>query len=175
MAPLARIPLALVLLAVLPACTEAEPKKYDPEEVVATAVDYEASLEHLNAMPIDTVHNDEMGFAEIYANDVAAEVFREIDGTDLGATAEFPRGSILTKVHYDENLEPLGVMTILAKFEEGYNPEANDWFFAMVTTEGEAIDGVIGNGPDVYFCFDCHQQEAAATDLVIPLAPDQLR
>lgn len=166
----------LALAVVLAACTDdPEPKTYDPDEVIAEAVNFATELERLDAEPIMSIHVDMIGYAEIYANEIAAEVFRGIDVNDPSDTAEFPPGSIVVKNNLDADMQPRDALTILAKFEEGYNPEGNDWFFAMVTTDGEPIQDIIGNGPKVYFCYDCHSQMGPNTDLVIGLAPDQLR
>jgi hypothetical protein len=174
----ARLRIALACFApALAACTEEpEPKTYDPDAVVAEALAFETELERLDLEPIMSVHGDMTGHGAIYANDIAAEVFRSIDGSDPTDTAEFPRGSILVKNNLDANMQPLGALTILAKFEEGYNPETNDWFFAMVSAaDGEPIEGRIGKGVEVYYCYDCHSQLGPNTDNVIGLAPDQLR
>jgi hypothetical protein len=170
---LALTPLTLALAGSL-ACTEAEPVADDPEQVLAAAIDL-AALERLDLEPVETLHNMKMGYAEIYANEAAAELFRALDGGDPNATAVFPRGSLLVKRHLDDNLEPTGVLTVLAKFDEGYHPEGNDWFFALINADGEVLDEVVGNGAKVVFCVDCHQQMGANTDGVIPLLPSQLR
>lgn len=169
--------LALACLApLLAACTEEPPAvSYDPEQIIAESIDFATALERLDYAPVPSVHGTMDGLAEFYANESAAEVFRGIDVGDPSATAEFPRGALLVKNLLDINGEPLGVLTILAKFEAGYGEKYDDWFFAMVNFEGEVIDDMIGNGPSVYHCYDCHQQQAPNTDLVIGLEPGQLR
>ena len=159
----------------LGACSEPEPKKYDPDATVAEALEFATKFERLDAQPKMSVHGMMDGYGEIYANEIAAEVFRSIDGSDPTDTAVFPRGSILVKNNLGPDMQPVGVLTILAKFEEGYYPEGNDWFWAKVTSEGEPIDNEIGNGPDIYYCWDCHSSMGGNTDLVIGLAPDELR
>jgi hypothetical protein len=160
----------------LGACTqEPEPETYDPDVVVAEALEFATKLERLDLEPKASVHGNMDGFGEIYANEIAAEVFRSIDGTDPNATAVFPRGSILVKNNLGPDMQPLGMLTIMAKFEEGYHPQANDWFWALVTPEGEPIMERIGNGHQVVFCWDCHSSMGANTDLVIGLAPGELR
>ncbi len=163
------------LLSVLAACTdEPEPKHYNPDEVVAEALKFATDMERLGLAPVMSIHVDMAGYGEIYANDIAAEVFRSIDRSDPTDTAEFPPGSILVKNNLDADMQPRDALTVLAKFEEGYNPEGGDWFYAMITTKGEPIKEIIGNGPEVYFCYDCHSQRAPNTDYVIGLTPDQL-
>ena len=147
---------------------------YDPAEVYASAANFETELERIDAQMIDSMHGDGLGFARIWANEAAAEVFRGIDGTDPNATAEYPRGSILVKENLDTNGDPIA-LTVLAKFEEGYNDKADDWHFAMIDYEGNVIMGVEGTGSEVEFCRDCHSQMGPNTDHTIGLAPDQLR
>jgi hypothetical protein len=171
-----RLVLASLAPLVLVTCTpEPEPKKYDPDEIVAEALEFATEFERLDAAPKASVHGMMDGYGEIYANELAAEVFRSIDVTDLNDTAEFPRGSILVKNNLGPDMQPVGVLTILAKFEEGYYPEGNDWFWAMVTTDGEPVEGRIGNGQEIYYCWDCHSSMGPNTDFVIGLAPEELR
>ncbi|MFO7561791.1 MAG: cytochrome P460 family protein [Enhygromyxa sp.] len=169
--------LALVLAPLLlHACTqEPEPHEYDPDAVLAEALEFETKFERLDAQPKASVHGNMDGYAEFYANEIAAEVFRGIDGSDPNATAKFPRGSILVKNNLGPDMQPLGMLTIMAKFEEGYYRQGNDWFWAMVTTDGEPVMDRIGNGQKIYFCYDCHSQMGSNTDFVIGLAPDELR
>lgn len=168
----------LLIPVLLTACTqepEPEPYKYNPDEVVAEAIQFATKFERLDLQPKMSVHGTMDGYGEIYANEIAAEVFRSIDVTDPNDTAVFPRGSILVKNNLGPDMQPVGMLTILAKFEEGYYPMANDWFFALVTTEGEPIDNKIGKDQPVYYCWDCHSSMGGNTDLVIGLAPEELR
>jgi hypothetical protein len=166
----------LALVPLLATCTqEPEPIKYDPDEVVAEALEFATNFERMDAMPKASVHGTMDGYGEIYANEIAADVFRSIDLTNLEDTAEFPRGSILVKNNLGPDMQPVGVLTILAKFEEGYYPQGNDWFWAMVTTDGEPVEGRIGNGQEIYYCWDCHSSMGPNTDFVIGLAPEELR
>lgn len=168
--------LASALLLGVSACKPADEEvTYDPEEVLATAADYQTALERLDVEPVPSVHGDGMGTAAFYANSEAAEVFRSIDPGDPDATATFPRGSILVKENFDSAQISHGMLSVMAKFEEGYNPLGNDWFFAMVDLDGNVLDNKAGNGADVEFCRDCHSQMGADTDLVIGLEADQLR
>jgi hypothetical protein len=178
MSSLARVRSALLCLApfLLATCTEEpEPKKYDPDEIVAEALEFASNYERLDLQPRASVHGTMDGFGEIYANELAAEVFRGIDGTDPNDTAEFPRGAVLVKNNLGPDMQPVGVLTILAKFEDGYYPQGHDWFWAMVTTDGEPVEERIGNGSEIYYCWDCHSSMGPNTDYVIGLAPGELR
>lgn len=160
------------------ACTGDEqpaPKTYEPDEVIAAAIEYATQLERLDLEPVPSIHLDMEGFGEFYANEAAATVFRTIDGPMATATVEFPQGALLVKNNLDANGDPRGALSILAKFEAGYNPQSNDWFFAVVTFEGEVINDIVGKGVKVYACYDCHSQRGPNTDLVIGLEPEQLR
>ena len=157
------------------ACTpEPEPVTYDPAEVHAQAANFETEFERIDNGTFASAHMDEMALARIWANEEAAEVFRSIDPNDLDATAEYPRGSILVKENLDMEGSPLA-LTVLAKFEEGYNDKANDWHFAMIDYEGNVLMDTAGTGAAVESCRDCHSQMGANTDHTIGLPPDQLR
>jgi hypothetical protein len=167
---------ALTLL--LCACAEPAPppvETYEPDQIIAEAIAFATEFERLDAGPIASLHGMMDGFGEIWANEKAAAVFRSIDGSDPTATAEFPRGSILVKNNLDADGEPKGMLTILAKFEAGYSDETKDWFFAAVDPQGQVINDLVGSGTEVYFCYDCHSQMGANTDLVIGLPPHELR
>lgn len=156
---------------------EDEPETYDPEEIIAQSVDFETNFERLDRDGILTEH-DSNGtvVSRLWANEIGAEVFRTLDPADMTQTAEMPRGAIFLKESYEaDGTTPRAPMQILAKFEEGYYPEANDWFFAMITREGEVIDGIAGNGFEVVGCVDCHGQQGERTDFVIGLPPEELR
>jgi len=166
--------LALAPILALGACADEPAQTYDPDEVIATAITFATELERLDNGPLPSIHVDMLGFAEFYANDVAADVFRSIV-PGSSDTVTFPRGSILVKNNLDQNGEPRGALTILAKFEEGYFPMGNDWFFAMVSMDGEVLNNTVGNGVEVYACYDCHAQRAPNSDLIIGLSADELR
>ena len=171
------LPLGLCLLPLfLSACGEEEPEAYDPEEVIAQAVDFETNFERLDAAGVETVHDSQgtMIRSRMWANSIGAEVFRTLDPSDLSQTVEMPRGAIFLKESYEANGDPREAMQILAKFEEGYYPAGKDWFFAQVTRDGTVLDGKVGMGPEITSCLDCHAQMGERTDLIIGLPPDQL-
>jgi hypothetical protein len=165
---LACLPLSLALLA----CAEDEPQTYDPEEVIAEAVDFEDNFVRLDADGVLTMH-DEMSMTrvQIWANEAGAEVFRTIDINDPDQVVEMPRGAIFVKESYDLDGNPFDAMMVLAKFEEGYNPAANDWFFAMIERDGTVLRE--GKGQEVEFCRDCHSSMAPNTDHIVGLPADE--
>ena len=150
---------------------EPEPVTFDPEEVIAEAIEFEANYERLDLDGVATVH-DSNGVitAHIWANDIGAEVFRTIDIDDPTQIVEMPRGAVFVKENYGQDGAPLDFMQVLAKFEEGYHPAGNDWFFALITRDGEPIQERVGKGAEVTFCVDCHGSMAINTDYIIGLA-----
>lgn len=175
MSPRRSFSLICVLLAAgMGACTEPELETYDPAEIIAEAVDREQSLERLDLDGVVTEH-DNPNYnvrAQIWANAAGAEVFRTIDITDLEQTVEMPRGAIFVKENFDLDGNPLDYMQVLAKFEEGYNPLGDDWYFALITRDGSVMRE--GKGADVEFCRDCHSSMGAMTDYVIGLPAEEL-
>jgi len=66
----------------------------------------------------------------------------------------FPKGSVIVKQKYDRNSQtgtPI-LSTVMVKREPGYNPEAGDWEFAVVSGDGKSVEarGKLGN------CMSCH-------------------
>jgi hypothetical protein len=153
---------------------EPEPETFDPDVVIAEALAFEANFERLDLDGVVTKH-DMTGatIARIWANEIGAEVFRSIDVTDPSQTLEVPRGAVFLKEHFDAQGNELDMMLVLAKFEEGYFPLYNDWFFALIERDGTPILGRIGNGSEVLYCGDCHTSMGGNTDLLIGLEADQ--
>ncbi len=170
------LPCVFFALSALACGGEEEPETYDPDAIIAQVVDFETNFERLDANGIETVHdsNDEMITSRIWAYAEGAAVFRTLDPSDAAQTAEMPRGAIFMKESYDADGNPLAPMQILAKFEEGYYPAGNDWFFAMIDREGNVLDETVGNGPEITYCLDCHAQMGELTDLIIGLPPEEL-
>lgn len=61
----------------------------------------------------------------------------------------FPQGSVIIKRKFDhssQNGRPI-LSTIMIKREPGYNPEAGDWEFAVVSGDGKKVEakGKLGN------------------------------
>lgn len=66
----------------------------------------------------------------------------------------FPKGSVIVKRKYDQgsqNGTPI-LSTVMIKRETGYNPDAGDWEFAVVSGDGKTVEarGKLGN------CMSCH-------------------
>jgi hypothetical protein len=66
----------------------------------------------------------------------------------------FPKGAVIVKRKFDassQNSTPI-LSTIMIKREAGYNPEAGDWEFAVVSGDGKNVEakGKLGN------CMGCH-------------------
>jgi hypothetical protein len=171
--------LALPLLA----CTEEDPgPAHDPEQVIAEAIEFESTLERLDNAPFMSQHLEGVGLATAYADAESAELFRtlvqDLMQLEPPTGVVFAEGSLLVKENFDLEGNPVDVLNVMAKFEPGYNPNGNDWFFAAITRDGEVIDAglgpISGKGAEVEFCRDCHSQMGANTDLVIGLLPEQL-
>lgn len=168
--------LALPLLA----CAPTEDPGHDPEEVIAEAVEFASTLERLDNAAFMSMHLEGVGLAAAYADPDAAELFRTLMPEQLEPTdAVFAEGSIFVKENFDIDGNPVDVLNVMAKFEPGYNPKGNDWYFAAITRDGEIITDISGNeiagkGGAVEFCRDCHSQMGLNTDLVIGLLPEQL-
>ena len=99
----------------------------------------------------------------VWVNDEALEQYLAIDPADLEGTSDpFPLGTILIKQGTTEAGEPDGAATVMAKFDEGFNPEAADWWWGRFSTAGELADsGAVG------FCISCHDGNGfARTDYV---------
>ena len=75
----------------------------------------------------------------------------------------FPKGTVIIKRKFDHNSQngaPI-LSTIMIKRETGYNPEAGDWEFAVVSGDGKNVEakGKLGN------CMGCHESRRE-TDFV---------
>ncbi len=169
---------SLVLVVPLLACAPEpeQPVTHDLEQIYAEAIEFATNLEQLDAAPIMTSHLQGVGLASIWADPDSAALIRTLVPMQLEDISEpFPEGSMLVKSNFDAEGNPVDVLNVMVKFEPGYNPSGNDWFFAAITRDGEVIDDIAGNGGKVEFCRDCHSQTGLNTDLVIGLAPDQLK
>jgi hypothetical protein len=80
-----------------------------------------------------------------YVNDKALEAIEQ-------RKSIMPDGAIIVKDNYraDKTLESISVM----KKVEGYNPQANDWFWAEYKPNGE-----IEEEGKVFNCIGCHSKE----------------
>jgi hypothetical protein len=168
------------LVVPLLSCAPDDPKPtHDPEQIYAEAIEFAATLERLDNAPFASVHLDGMGLASAYADPASAELYRTLTPAQLESIAQpFAEGSLLVKENFDAMGNPLDVLNVMAKFEPGYNPVGNDWFFAAISRDGQVLEDlngpIAGKGAAVEFCRDCHDQNGSNTDLVIGLLPDQL-
>lgn len=167
--PLVSLPLLLL------ACAPEPDPAHDPEQVYVEAIAFATELEQLDAMPIVTQHLEGVGLASVWADSESAELFRTLAPMQLDSSEAFAEGSIFVKQNFDAEGNPVDVLNVMAKFEPGYNPAGNDWFFAAITREGEVINDIAGKGGSVEFCRDCHSQMGLNSDLVIGLSVDQLK
>jgi hypothetical protein len=170
---------AWITLSLLACAPEEQPPAHDPEEVIAEAIEFASTLERLDNAPFVTQHVEGVGLAAAYADPDSAELFRTLEPMQLDPISQpFAEGSLLVKENFDAMGNPVDVLNVMAKFEPGYNPTGNDWFFAAITRDGEVIESplgpISGKGTAVTFCIDCHDQNGANTDLVIGLLPEQL-
>lgn len=168
-------PLVAALIGLFACEAEPEPQTFDPDAVIAEAVDFKSNFERIDLDGLVTMHDaNGLTTSRIWANEIGAEVFRTIDLTDPNQMVEMPRGAVFLKESDNAQGEALDAMQLLAKFEEGYHPLGGDWFFAMIQRDGTPIDERIGNGAKVTFCVDCHDSMGPNTDFVIGLPADQL-
>ncbi|MFV8753038.1 hypothetical protein ACNOYE_21025 [Nannocystaceae bacterium ST9] len=166
---------SLLTVPLLACAPEDEPPAHDPDEEIARAITYAETLEQLDLAPVMTQHLEGMGLASIWADSDSAAHYRTLAPMQLETSEPFPEGSIFVKSNFDALGEPVDVLNVMVKFEPGYNPDGNDWFFAAITREGEIIDGIAGGGAKVEFCRDCHSQMGVNSDFVIGLLPEQLK
>lgn len=82
-------------------------------------------------------------YLEAYINNVGLSVLPLEKGSVL------PYGSIIMKVNYDKDKQ-LAAYTAMIKVE-GYNADANDWFWVKFSPEGEDLASGQVEG-----CIDCH-------------------
>lgn len=93
-----------------------------------------------------------------YLNDIALDAIMDGNST-------LPDGSLIVKETYAPEDSTFENITTMYKVD-GYNPEANDWFWLMASP-----DGMIGAEGRVQMCIDCHAN-AAATDYIYQEFPE---
>ncbi|MFQ5863096.1 MAG: cytochrome P460 family protein [Candidatus Brocadiales bacterium] len=87
----------------------------------------------------------------LYVNDKALRAVETKAGV-------MPNGSILVKENYKPD-RTLAAITVMYKVA-GYNPEANDWFWAKYSPKGEIMAGGMAAGK-VPMCIACHEGRKA--------------
>ncbi|MDC7234207.1 MAG: cytochrome P460 family protein [Spirochaetales bacterium] len=101
--------------------------------------DYSQWPGHEGLQPGQSPHG---AWHRVYANKPLVDALPVADGTA-------PYGTIIVKENFTSSRE-LDKLTVMAKVE-GYNPENNDWFWAMLSPEGEVLaEGSPGG------CISCH-------------------
>jgi hypothetical protein len=91
-----------------------------------------------------------------YVNDVAHDAL-------LSGAKELPEGSIIVQENYSS--WGLTSITVMRKEIRGFNPNADDWSFAMYSTNGTPLTDVRGKG-----CLSCHKAKGN-TDLLLSAFP----
>lgn len=87
----------------------------------------------------------------LYVNDSALRAVKSKAGV-------MPNGSIVVKENYMPD-KTLAAVTVMYKVS-GYNPEANDWFWAKYSPTGEIMEGGMAAGK-VTMCIECHGMKKA--------------
>lgn len=161
----------LFVFLVLPGCDEAEPEgetsalettgadtdgnasagttgqaaMVDPDAIAEQAIDF-ASLQLMNEAPFASQH----GLADtvnIWVPAAAADAY-----LGLSESTVFEPGTILVKEQLDAEGE-LDSMTVMFKGPDGYAPEAGDWWYGLISPEGDIM---VGGQPGA--CVSCHTQ-----------------
>ncbi len=89
-------------------------------------------------------------YLKLYVNEIALKAAR--------AGEAMPDGAILVKENYAKNQKDLMAITPMYK-KQGYNPEAEDWFWAKY-----GPDGSVDTAGKVDGCIQCHN--AAPEDMI---------
>ena len=94
---------------------------------------------------------NEHSFGVVYVNEAARDVF----GRSPSAT--FPPGAIIVreKLPAVTSITP-DLIAVMIKREPGFNPKANDWEFAVVSSVGKRVTHREKTGS----CQKCHSSEA---------------
>lgn len=88
-------------------------------------------------------------FLKIYVNDEAYQAASE--------NKPMPNGAIIVKENYGEDKEKLMAITPMYKVE-GYNPDADDWFWAKYGG-GDPPTGEVMAAGKVDSCINCHKTQ----------------
>ena len=113
--------------------------KIDIQCVAPKPADYERERkQNPHASTYITVFVNEVGHLAMFSN----------------PSQRFPKGAVIIKRKFERNSQngaPI-LSTIMIKRETGYNPEAGDWEFAVVSGDGKKVEamGKLAN------CMGCH-------------------
>ena len=75
-----------------------------------------------------------------------------------------PNGSIFVKEQFDKDKQLSG-FTVMKKID-GYDPENNDWFWAIADTDGQITNAGQLNSSWTSSCIDCHKRGDGGGDLL---------
>lgn len=129
-------------------CPGSEP---DAEAILARAADFETELTRVNAEPSGSAH----GLADTvnqWVEPASADDYRRLLPDGSVTDVVFPEGTLIVKEHLNADGEYDGFLTMY-KAAPGYNPDADDWWWARVGGDGTVFEtGQVG------FCMDCHRQ-----------------
>ncbi len=121
---------------------------FDPQEVLDIAFNYPATFIKVNATPEPGTHGD-AATINYYSAPENEQLFRTIDPTLTTQSVSFIEGAMFLKEHLDLDGQVIG-FTVMRKARPGYNPDANDWWWARVSGSSVTHQGQVG------FCADCH-------------------
>lgn len=88
-------------------------------------------------------HSPHGAFLKLYINDIALNALKE--------NKPMPDGAIIVKENYGKDKETLMAITPMYK-KKGYNPDADDWFWAKYGPQGKVM-----NAGKIKGCIDCHR------------------
>ena len=129
-------------------------------DIILEAKRYTQEFQQINQAPLPSVHQDDIT-VNTWANERSEALFRSIPTMENDPDAQFDPGSFLLKEHFDAN-DTLVMYTLMYKQPPGYSPVSHDWWWAKLDSNFEVIEGVVGKGPEITSCYDCHD---SATDV----------
>ena len=128
------------------------PVTVDDSELGAQAADV-ASLTKVNVEPFMSAQHMGNPMVNVYVNDVAADSYAEVT---TGSPVTFPEGSMIVKEMLDPEGTPM-MLTAMFKADAGYDSDNNDWWWGMLTLDGQpAESGSVGK---IAMCNGCHQAQ----------------
>lgn len=125
----------------------------DEDMILSAAMAYATDLQQVSAEPRESQHVIAAA-VQFYVSPDDAETYLAID-PEGDSTASFEEGALFVKENLDADGNPDGFFAMYKAFE-GYDPEANDWYWLRVDASGN-----VGDSGKVGFCRDCHAGTAA--------------